>query len=214
MNPIDRIDRRLKAADPLRLDLTVLPEEAATALVKEIVMQPTDPPPANKRKRFRVAVVAGAAALLIGAPAAALGVYQGIHTGFFGSGGESEPGEEFLNSDAPEIKAVVKELSTEFPLPPGADYDRLLARYPSQERFLVQRTALGQEVSFYAACAWYRFWLNGDAAQRAQAQSTVDAVASWKYWRSDDGQAPFQQIAAETRAGTDTTVRQFITANC
>lgn len=212
---MNHVDRRLRAADPLRLDLASLPEEAATALVKEIVMQPTGQPPTPKRRRSRVILVALAAALLIGVPGAAVGFHEGLHSGLFGIGGEEVEGEEFLNSDAPEMRGVIEELSAEFALPPGSDYARLLARYPSQERMLIQRTALGQEVSFYAACAWYRYWLEGDPAQRATAQSTIDTVASWKYWRSDSDDLDwFKRIAAETRAGEDTTLKQFTLANC
>jgi hypothetical protein len=210
------VDRQLKAADPLRLDLAALPEQAAQALVKEIVMQPTETPaPAGRRRRTRTAVIAAVAVLAIGVPGTALGVYQGIRSGLFGTGGEAVEGEEFYRTEAPEITGVMRELAAEFPLPPGADYGRLMARYPTREPMLVQRTGLGQEVSFYAACAWYRHWLAGDAAQRDRAQATMDTIASWRYWRfAGDGGQIFGRIAREARAGDDTTLKQFVTANC
>jgi hypothetical protein len=185
------------------------------------------------RRRLAVAAIVAAAVVAVpGGAVAAVKVYDSMHSGIYGAAdadGHSEEiaNEEFLYTDSPEIVAVVKELSNEFALPPGATYDKLYARYPSNERILIQRTVLSQEVAFAAACAWYSDWL-GSPARRAEDQKTIDAIPGWKYWRwaEDEGPAgaspsaeprnddPLSQIAAETRAGQDRLIRQFVTANC
>jgi hypothetical protein len=151
-----------------------------------------------------------------------------MHTGFFaptppaGQNSMNEPGEEFLNSNSPEVRSVVQDLTREFPLPAGTSYAPLLKRYPSTPNTLEQRTTLAQSVSFYAQCAWYQDWLKGDAARRAADQATIDAMPSWKYWRfaTDDatGNNPgleiLNTIALETRAGNPTMITQYIKANC
>ena len=134
----------------------------------------------------------------------------------------NEPGEEFLNSNDPEISTVVRGLTSEFPLPPGASYSLLLKRYPTKVNEHVQRTNLAQDVAYYAHCAWYEHWLNGNAKQRAADQPTIDAIPTWKYWHFaiDDttGNNPgldwLNGIAAETRAGKTTKITQEIKVNC
>ena len=60
----------------------------------------------------------------------------GIHTGFFPGAGDTESvaGEEYLDTSAPGIVAVVRDLTTEFRLPAGASWAPLLARWPAGER--------------------------------------------------------------------------------
>ena len=233
------IQRQLSQADPLNhVTLHTLPDAAVKALAQEIVMhEQTTPPspieqpdairtprPRRRGRRLMVGLFAG----LIVVPTAAAAVVGGMHTGFFvpdppdGYTSMNEPGEELLNSNAPEIRSVVQDLTTEFPLPAGASYAPLVNRYPSVENTLEQRTTLAQAVSFYAQCAWYQDWVNGDAAQRAADQPTINAMPTWKYWHFavDDatGDNPGLQIlntiAAETRVGTPTMINQYIKANC
>ncbi|MEU4244109.1 RNA polymerase sigma factor [Actinoplanes sp. NPDC026619] len=211
-----------EAADPLRVDLAALPDEAAEALAQEILMQANteenETATVRSRRRRRgyvVALVTAGAIAVPGIAVAGVVAYQGMHSGVYGDGGETVAGEELLYTDAPEITGVVRDLTAEFPLPAGATYDRLLARYPMTERVLVQRTALGQQVQITAACAWYQDWLTGDAQRRAADQHTIDAVPTWKYWVfADSGRALLERIAQETRSGTDTTVKEYLLANC
>jgi hypothetical protein len=220
---------RLTAADPLRVDVAALPDEAGEALAQEILMQastmenePTTGRSRRRRRGYVLALVIAGAIAVPGIAVAGVVAYQGIHSGVYGDGGEAVAGEEFLYTDAPEIVGVIRDLTAEFPLPAGASYDRLLARYPMTERVLVQRTALGQQVQIAAACAWYQDWLTGDARQRATDQRTIDAVPAWKYWvftdsgagETDPGRALLERIARETRAGKDTTLKQYLAANC
>ena len=131
-------------------------------------------------------------------------------------------GIQYLNSNDPKTSTVVQGLTSEFPLPPGASYSLLLKRYPTKEKGFVQRTNLAQDVAYYAHCAWYEHWLNGNAKQRAADQPTIDAIPTWKYWHFaiDDttGKNPgldlLKGIAAETRVGTTTMISQYVTANC
>ncbi|GIM90647.1 hypothetical protein [Paractinoplanes toevensis] len=212
---------RLAAADPLRVDLAALPDEAGEALAQEILMQAstmeneTTTGRSRRRRGYVVALVTAGAIAVPGIAVAGVVAYQGMHSGVYGDGGEAVAGEEFLYTDAPEIVGVIRELTAEFPLPAGASYDRLLARYPMTERVLVQRTALGQQVQITAACAWYQDWLTGDAGRRATDQHTIDAVATWKYWVfAESGPTLPERIAAETRSGKDTTLKQYLAANC
>jgi hypothetical protein len=234
-------DRRLAAADPLRHDVDALPDQAGQALAQEIMMQNVseDAKPV-KRRRGLLLVAAAVIAGVIAAPGVATGgvtVYDSMYSGIFGRAedGESAGTEEYLNSDSPEIVALVQQLAAERPLAPGASYDRLINRYPMAERILLQRTALASEVSYYAACSWLRHWLAGDAAARAAAQPTIDTIPSWEFGpvAVDDatgyseGPGPngttvrytrqwtmMHQIALETRGGIVFNVQTFVTANC
>jgi hypothetical protein len=237
---VNNIQDQLSQADPLNhVALHTLPDAAVKALAQEIVMHEQSSPapieqpgevrarsPRRRRHRLMVGLVAG----LIVVPTTAAAVAGGMHTGFFepeppeGLNSMATPGEEWLKSWEPEIVNVVKDLTTEFPLPAGVTYGPLLKRFPMtdepDEKSLTQRTVLGQMVSAYAQCAWYQDWLKGDAKQRAADQPTIDAMPTNKYWRyaTDDatgeGGGPESAIAAETRAGKTTMITQHIEANC
>ena len=233
------IQRQLAQADPLHhVTLRALPDAAVKALAQEIVMheQTTNPSPLKqpgeiraarplrRRRRLMVGLLAG----LIVVPTAAGAVVGGMHTGFFapeppvGYGSDSFVGEEYLNTNDPEIVSVVQGLTKEFPLPPGASYSLLLKRWPTKDKEEWQRSGLGQDVAYYAHCAWYEHWLNGDAAQRAADQPTIDAIPTWKYWKFAVDNATGQKggldqlngIAAETRVGKTTMITQEIKVNC
>ena len=235
---MNNIQRQLSQADPLNhVTLHALPDAAVKALAQEIVMheqitapspieQPVEilgTPPRRRRRRLMVGLFAG----LIVVPTAAAAVVGGMHTGLFGdSGGMVFAGEEFLKSWDPEIRVVLQDLTTEVPLPAGASYAPLLKRYPDtgKEQVMMQRSNLAQQVSFYAQCAWYQDWLNGDATRRAADQPTIDAMSTSKVWRfvtndftggqTHDGLDIAKTIAAETRVGTTTMITQHIKANC
>jgi hypothetical protein len=213
------LQRRLSEVDPMAsVVMQPLPDTAVTALAQEIFVQTTAPTvPAVPTKRRRRHLATGLlAAGVVAVPGVAFAALGGMHSGFFGTGGEEVKGEEKLYSDAPEIRGVVADLTKEFALPAGRSYDRLLSRYPTSERTLVQRTGLGQEVSLYAACAWYTHWQAGSAATRAQDQATLDAIPSWTYWRiaPSADPSPFTQIADQARHGDATTLNQFVTTSC
>ena len=168
---MNNIQRQLSQADPMNhVALHALPDAAVKALAQEIVMherttapssieQPAEiaARPHRRRRRLMVGLFAG----LIFVPTAAVAAVGGI---------------QYLNSNDPKTSTVVQGLTKEFPLPPGASYSLLLKRYPTKVNEHVQRTNLAQDVAYYAHCAWYEHWLNGDAAQRAADQPTIDAI--------------------------------------
>ena len=236
---MNNTQRQLSQADPLnRVTLHALPDAALKALAQEIVMHeqttapsPIEQPaeirtarPRRRRRRLMVGLFAG----LIVVPTAAFAVVSGMHTGIFepsppaGYGSGDFVGEEYLNANEPEIVSVVQGLTSEFPLPPGASYSLLLKRWPTKEKEHVQRSGLGQDVAYYAHCAWYQHWLDGDAAQRAADQPTIDAIPTWKYWNwavddatgENGGLDWLNGIAAETRVGKTTKITQEIKVNC
>lgn len=235
---MNQLRDRLAAANPVT-DLRCYTREQVAATVSMILSDAaqadeavtehsTDKIPAARPRRRRHRWMVGLFAGLIVVPTAAAAVVGGMHTGIFepsppdGSSSMNAVGEEFLNSNAPEIRSLVRDLTSEFPLPAGASYAPLLNSYPSIENTYEQRTTLAQRVSFYAQCEWYQDWLKGDQAQRAKDQPTIDAMPTWKYWHFaiDDatGQNPgleiLNKIVAETRAGTTTMISQYVTANC
>jgi hypothetical protein len=203
-----------------------------------MMQEPTPAKAPVKRRRSRLFVAGAIIAGAIAVPGVAIGgvaAYEGMHSGFFGAEGSTESvvGQEFLYTDSTEIVTVVQQLTTEFSLPPGANWDRVLGMYPTAERMLEQRDGIGQMVSFHAVCSWYRYWLDGDAAARATARPVIDAIPDWPYWHFtygdnvDPASSPspepvvytdewsiLDQIALETRTGVDTTVRLWVTANC
>ena len=236
---MNNIQRQLSQADPLNhVTLHALPDAAVKALAQEIVMheQTTNPSPikqpaeirAARPRRRRRRLMVGLFAGLIAIPTAAAAVVGGMHTGFFapeppvGYGSDGFVGEEYLNANDPEIVSVVQGLTSEFPLPSGASYSLLLKRWPTKEKEHVQRSGLGQDVAYYAHCAWYEHWLNGDATQRAADQPTIDAIPTWKYWKfavddatgENGGLDWLNGIAAETRVGKTTKITQEIKVNC
>ena len=235
---MNQLRDRLAAANPVP-DLRCYTREQVTATVSMILSNAaqadeavternTDEIPAASPRRRRRRLMVGLFAGLIVVPTAAAAVVGGMHTGIFapsppdGSSSMNAVGEEFLNSNAPEIRNLVRDLTSEFPLPAGASYAPLLNRYPSIENTLEQRATLAQSVSFYAQCEWYQDWLKGNEAQRAKDQPTIDAMPTWKYWHFaiDDttGHNPgleiLNKIVAETRVGTTTMISQYVTANC
>ncbi|MEP7194379.1 MAG: hypothetical protein ABI903_16150 [Actinomycetota bacterium] len=236
---MNNIQRQLSQADPMNhVALHELPDAAVKALAQEIVMheqstvpspirQPAEIRPSRPRPRRR-RLMMGLLAGIIFVPTAAVAAAGGMHTGFFapsspdGHASMNEPREEFLNSNDPGISTVVQGLTREFPLPPGASYSLLLKRYPTKVNEYVQRTNLAQQVAYYAHCAWYEHWLNGDAAQRAADQPTIDAIPTWKYWHfaiddttgENGGLDWLNAIAAETRVGKTTKITQEIKVNC
>jgi hypothetical protein len=235
---VNNIQRQLSQADPMNhVALHALPDAAVKALAQEIVMheQTTNPSPikqpaeirAARSRRRRRRLMVGLFAGLIVVPTAAFAVVSGMHTGIFepsppAGGSMNVSGEEYLNSKDPGISTVVQGLTSEFPLPPGASYSLLLKRYPTKVNEHVQRTNLAQDVAYYAHCAWYEHWLNGDAAQRAADQPTIDAIPTWKYWHfaiddttgENGGLDWLNGIAAETRIGKTTKITQEIKVNC
>jgi hypothetical protein len=235
---MNQLRDRLAAANPVP-DLRCYTREQVTATVSMILSDAahaddavtrhnTDEIPAARPRRRRHRWMVGLFAGLIVVPTAAGAVAGGMHTGLFqasppaGSSSMNAVGEEFLNSNALEIRSLVRDLTSEFPLPAGASYAPLLDRYPSLVNTYEQRTTLAQSVSFYAQCEWYKDWLNGDATRRAANQPVIDAMPTWKYWHFaiDDttGQNPgletLNKIVAETRVGTTTMISQYVSANC
>jgi hypothetical protein len=235
---VNNIERQLSQADPLNhVALHALPDSAVKALAQEIVMHeqatvtpltetPEEVRAARPRRRRRL--MAGLFAGLIIVPTTAAAVVGGMHTGFLepsppeGFSSMGTVGEEWLNTGDPEIRTVVQDLTTEIPLPAGASYAALLAMFPTKEKAFEQRTGIGGQVASYAECAWFKDWIEGDAAQRARDQPTIDAMSTWKYWNfaidaatgHNSGLEGQKRIAAETRAGITTNIRLSYDANC
>ena len=235
------LSRQLYQADPmLAVSFVPVPDEAVAAMAQEIMMDIRNASPvgmaarvaavraAKRRARRRRVLAALVAAGVVTVPTAAVAVVTGgMHSGSFGAANDTEdvPGEEWLYTDSPEIRDVVQRYANEIPLPDGASYEPLLAKYPRADRDgreLVQATGLAQEVQFYAVCAWYRDWNNGDPARQRADLPTIAAVPDWKYWRfaTDDatgdnpGLDTLRKIVAETASGTGTTLRLYLRANC
>jgi hypothetical protein len=172
------------------------------------------PRPASRRRRRLVAVGAGLAAVVaVGVPAAAGGL--GAHTGVVGRGGEDGHSER-LRLDAPDIGAVYAEYTSRHPLPPGGSWDPFLARMtrPDAELGEASEEVVAQWVAWEARCQWERAWLRGEPA----AQDTLDAMTTWPEFTANDadgqGAKILRRIAATTRAGDDTALKQDLKANC
>lgn len=224
-NPVP--DQRRYTREQVTATVSIILSDAAQA-DGAVTRHNTDEIPAARPRRRRHRWVVGLFAGLIVVPTAAGAVVGGLHTGIFeprppqGKHSMNAIGEEYLNSNAPEIRSLVRDLTGEFPLPAGSSYAPLLKSYPTIVNTLEQRTTLAQSVSFYAQCEWYQDWLKGDAARRAADQPTIDAMPTWKYWHfaiddttgHNSGLEILNTIVAETRVGTTTMISQFVTANC
>jgi hypothetical protein len=177
-----------------------------------------------RRRRRRTAALAALALLVVVVPSAAAALeVAGVHTGFFPSGSstESVPGEEFLDTGSPGIVAVVERLTGGVPLPAGEDWAPFMARWPSAEGGLKQRSGIGVEVEAYARCRWQVAWLDahaaGDAWAARAAAATLQQAASWRFTVATDGGgvvAHQRRLAAAAAAGDAGPVRAAYRANC
>jgi hypothetical protein len=217
----DRLDVRLAAGNPLP-DPPPLSDAVVAAAVAELVRER---PVRRRRRRARGrAVLVAAIAAVVVLPSAGVAMEAaGIHTGFFPGRGDTEstPGEEYLDSGDPGIVSVVRGLTAEFPLPPGESWAPLLARWPSKDGAIVQRTGLGQEVEWYARCRWEAAWLrahdDGDAAAAAEIAGVLLKAAEWPNTASGDAGgvvAALRETAAAAAAGDPARVRREYRANC
>jgi hypothetical protein len=196
--------------------------------VADEIESPTDLTPeeselivASRRRRRRLRVVALVAAVSLVLPAAAVAISAGFRTGIF-AGTEDVvqiPDEEFLNLSHPSIVEVVQAEAAKVPLPPGADFDPVLARYPAKEEGAIGRKAvIVGDLELYAQCRWYRSWLRGDPEIRARDLKVIEQFPNWEFVKQfapgDSGPQLVRDTVDQVRRGEETLVRQFIAANC
>lgn len=221
-DPLGAIGPRLRAATPLP-DAAV-PEPPANLIAPGVAALSASSPARPQRRRApqRRALAIAAACVAFAVPSAALAGYLGVHSGFFPGAHDTESvsGEEYLDTSSPEIVQVVRTLTREVPLPSGASWDALLARYPAKEG-LMQRTAIGVGVESYARCRWEKAWLAaraaGDPAGALHAADVLAESATWPNTVTTDGGgvvAHYQQTAAAAHGGDARAVRQDLRANC
>jgi hypothetical protein len=155
------LDQVLHAVDPYN-EVTFAPEAA-----KRLAAATIESDVAGRRRRLRSAVVAAGvvAFLALGGGAVSYAV-GGIHTGWFVPQGATEngrAGDEELNLSDPGIVDVVRQEADKVPLPAGASYDRLLARYPIPFKdghgFTGTQQVITENVQAYATCLWMKDWL-------------------------------------------------------
>lgn len=221
-DPLGALGPRLRAATPFPdAGVPEPPEDLIDAGLAAL----GDLSPARPRRRRsprRRGLAVAVACLAFAIPSAAVAGYLGVHTGFFPGAHDSEsaPSEEYLDTSSPEIVPIVHALIREAPLPSGANWDALLARYPAQEG-LMQRTGIGFGVEAYARCRWEEAWINsraaGDAAGTALAARVLGDSATWPNTVKSDGGgvvAQIRRVATAAHAGDARVVRESLRANC
>lgn len=104
------------------------------------------------------------------------------------------------------------------PLPPGANLDAVVQRYPRAEPTNGQRAVIVQEVQFNAACRWYAHWLAGDAPTRAIDAVVIGQFPTWEFAQhfapGDAGPQLLRDLVDQVQNGQETRVRQELGVNC
>jgi hypothetical protein len=189
----------LRHADPAH-ELQPASADARERLRQEILADPL-PTPSRRAPRRRARLVLVAAALALFLSAGAWGVYSTL--------------------DSPEtVRSEYEDVTKTIPLPPGAVWEEL----DLEEGFYGQQAALMMAL-YQAECAWWRYWDEGDAAQKAEALAGFRQVralmplhpegASEDVGGYDARSLRFtDQMIAEAARGDGTNVRQFLLANC
>jgi RNA polymerase sigma-70 factor (ECF subfamily) len=224
--PPDDLDRLLAEHAGPDVDALDTPEinTALDALGDRILAGETRELPRRRRRGAVVAASAAlAAALAVGAPAAANLI--GLHTGAFGLPGMTENDtSEFLRMDSPEMPALIDNYGRDYPLPPGGDYERVKESYRKTVADVgpteIQDTGVRADVARVASCQWDVYWLDGydrhDAAQQAAAQKVLDAIPSWEILKrtSDNGTDWEQRFAKAARTGNVPAFRYLYSVSC
>lgn len=119
------------------------------------------------------------------------------------------------------MRSDFEDVTKTIPLPPGATW-----KDPNlDENGLYGQRAGLMHALYQAECAWWRYWDEGDAAQKAEALAGFRQVrtlmplhpdgASEDVGGYDDSSLRFiDQMIAEAARGDGTNVRQFLLANC
>lgn len=180
--------------------------------------------PAKRRptltRRWKVAVVAFAAAAIITGVASAAGVFS-AHTGLYPSPSEVSPGGpgEELNPAAPDFPEVALAVSADIPYPQafGSWREWVLTeqfrpvqaggdggRFPSG---LVSTGALRGTFAASAFCAWVQDWreatVTGDTSEAAVAAQAISAAPGWKAVAAEDpNPSPSQPNDPNAEPGT------------
>lgn len=208
--PPDDLDRLLAEQSGASVDALDTPEinAALDALGERIQAGETGLPPRRRRRRVAlIGAAALAAALAVGAPAAA--DWLGLHTGEYGLPGMTENDtSEYLRMNSPEMPALVEKYGRDYPLPPGGDHSWVLRYYQKASEngdVMIQDTGVRADVARDASCQWQTYWLEGhdrhDAKQKAAAQNVLDDIPNWEILKrtSDNGTEQEQAIATATR---------------
>jgi hypothetical protein len=190
----------LRRTDPAR-ELQPASPDVRERLRREILAEPV-PTPSRRTPRRRARLVLVAAALALFLSAGAWGVFSAL--------------------DSPEtVRSDFEDVTKTIPLPPGATW---------QDPNLDENGLYGQQAGlmhalFQAECAWWRYWDEGNAAQKSEALAGFRQVralmplhpegASEDVGGYDAGSLRFtDQMIAEAARGDGTNVRQFLLANC
>jgi hypothetical protein len=193
----------LRGADPIR-QMPVADPDEAERLRRAIVAGPVRP--AGRRSSRRPVLALALAALLI--LAAGFTVYRAALGG----------------STPDEVQTSFESVQKQVPLPPGASWRPL--DLPRDVIFAgdADRAALMMALD-QAQCAWFRYWRDGDAAERA------DAVVGMRRLRTlmplhKEGQSEdaggfdaaslqaYDGWVTAAAAGDGTGIRDYLRANC
>jgi hypothetical protein len=190
----------LRSTDPAR-ELQPASAEARERLRQAIVVVPAQTGPRRApRRRARLVLVAVALALIVSA--GAWGVYSSL--------------------DSPEtVRSEFEDATRAIPLPPGAAWE---------DPNLDENGWYGQQAGlmhalWQAECAWWRYWDEGDAAQKAEALAGFRRVRALMPLHPDGASEDvggfsseslrfIDRMIAEAERGDGTNVRQFLLANC
>jgi hypothetical protein len=190
----------LRRTDPAR-ELQPASEDARERLRQAILAEPV-PAPTRRAPRRRARLVLVAAALALIVSAGAWGVYNTL--------------------DSPEtVRDEFEDATKTIPLPPGAAWE---------DPNLDENGWYGQQAGlmhalYQAECAWWRYWDEGDAAQKAEALAGFRQVRALMPLHPDGASEDvggysaellrsIDSMIAEAARGDGTTVRQYLRANC
>lgn len=175
-------------------------------------------------RRWRFGVGFAIAGLVVGAPAAAVGVsLWSAHTGAYGgAGSEIVDRSEWLGLDASDApKAIVDAYPADLPLPPGATSNDVIAPVAKvlTEKGVVPSDTSGhvamQDTTvrvFYenaARCLWFREWLDADSASDQErltaATEGIQNSLTWPATVASDGGGvvDYLQTQADAAAAGD-----------
>jgi hypothetical protein len=183
----------------------VLPPAEADArerLRRAIVATPVQREPRRLlRSRWRVALVAAVVALVVAA-------------GGWGLRSSVLETAQTVRDDFDDVTATI-------PLPPGAAWSD-----PNLDADDWYGEQMGLFIAQHqATCAWFEYWNEGDAAQRAEATRGFERVRATMFPRRDDAFEDeagysgsmlrfYDSLLADMRRGEPTEIRRYLRANC
>jgi hypothetical protein len=178
----------------------------------------------RRSRRWRVGVGFAIAGLVIGAPAAAVGLsLWSAHTGTYGGdGSEIADRSEWLGLDATDApEAIVDAYPANLSLPPGAESNDVIAPVakvlaakgvvPSEAsgHVAMQETTVQVFYENAARCLWFREWLDADSAsdegRLAAATEGIQNSLTWPATVATDGGGvvDYLQTQADAAAAGD-----------